>query len=85
MSPRHNRTAPRRVNIGQLDLDLRGLPRAVAESAARNLGPELGRAITAALGQRHPGLSTRSSTGSRAVAAGIAERVAARILGSGED
>ena len=74
----------RRLNVGRIDLDLRGLPLEVAEAAVRNLGPELKRAVTAALGQRHSGLSTQSS-GPRALSAGIARRVATRILDHGED
>jgi hypothetical protein len=79
-----------RVNIDQLDLDLRGLPHAVAESVAQRVGPALTRALTAALAQRRAGsalarepggnVSVRSATDPHAIAAGIAQRVAARVV-----
>jgi hypothetical protein len=86
--------APRRINIDQLDLDLRGLPHAVAQSVAQRVGPALTLALRAALAQRRAGsalarepagkVQARPTSDPHALVTGIAQRVAARIV-SGAD
>jgi hypothetical protein len=75
-----------RIHIDQLALDLRGFPREVAESVARRVGPELARALSAALAGHGAGNTSPHGAGSdpRALAAGIAHRVATRIVNGGD-
>ena len=73
----------RRVRIGRVYLDLRGVDPAVAEAAARGLGPALERALegrqpaTRSTARRDGGaLVTGSAPDARALAAAIAGRLA---------
>jgi hypothetical protein len=73
----------RRLRIGRLDVDLRGIAPATAEAAARALGPALARALTA----HHPlgagaeridagRIETHASPDAEGLAASLARRVA---------
>jgi hypothetical protein len=75
--------ARRRLRVGRLDLDLRGIAPATAEAAARALGPALAHALTShrPLG---PGadrieagrIESPASPDAHDLAAGIARRIA---------
>lgn len=83
-------TAPgpaRRLRIERLELDLRGVPPATAEAAARALGPALARALGQSLAtaplQQAPAdridagrLAMPGSPGPLELATGIAQRIA---------
>jgi hypothetical protein len=73
----------RRLRIDRLELDLRGISPATAESAARALGPALAQALSPRDAHNAPGdridagrLVTSASIGPRELAAGIARRIA---------
>jgi len=74
----------RRFKIERLELDMRGVPRATAESAARGLGPALARALAG----RELTATQAARIDAGAVAAGpaadagaLAARVAQQIAG----
>ena len=82
----------RRLRIDRLDLDLRGIPPATAEAAARALGPALARALAsnhariARAGHIAPAdridagrITSPASPRARDLAAGIAERIAGAV------
>jgi hypothetical protein len=75
----------KRLVIERLDLDLRGVPRATAELAARQIGPALARALT---GRRLTSVSAASvdagavAIGAAPEAAAVATQIAARIAGT---
>ena len=84
----------RRLRIDRLDLDLRGIAPATAESAARALGPALARALARppASHDVHVRPSERidagrvespASPGAQDLATGIADRIARSIRGEG--
>ena len=74
----------KRLVIERLDLDMRGVPRATAELAARQIGPALARALT---GRRLTSVSAASvdagavAFGAAPDAATVASHVAERIAG----
>jgi hypothetical protein len=84
MSPRHP-IVPGRIHIDQLELDLRGFPREIAESVARRVGPALTGALSAALAEHPAGTASTKARSSdpHALAMGIAHRLAARIVSGG--
>jgi hypothetical protein len=71
-----------RIHIERLDLDLRGVPRDLAESVARRVGPALTRALAEPLSSRHAApapVSARRNPDPQSLAEGVARQVAARI------
>ncbi|MPZ45830.1 MAG: hypothetical protein GEV05_21075 [Betaproteobacteria bacterium] len=83
--------SPRRLHIERLDLDMRGIPPATAEAAVRALGPALAREPLAREFVADAGnvgakrridagrLAASASPEPGALAAGIAQRIAASL------
>jgi hypothetical protein len=86
MTLRRRSPTARRVTIDRLELDLRGLPREIAEGAARGIGSALARALE---GKRMPAASAEqinvasvpasATSDAGSLAATIAARIAAAI------